>query len=115
MRTWVFIVSLLACGFAQAAERVALVVGNSAYQYAPELPNPLNDATAIKAVLERLGFDVVPAFDQTGNDMRNTLQAFYRKLSGANVALFFYAGHGLQHNGQNYLLPVDAKLETEGI
>ena len=99
---------------AQGAERVALVVGNSVYEHAPELLNPTNDATAISEVLENLGFDVIPAFDQTGNAMRNTLREFYGKLGGAKVALFFYAGHGLQLGGKNYLVPVDAQLKNEG-
>ena len=98
---------------AHAAKRVALVIGNSAYEYAPALKNPRNDAEAISAVLTRLGFDVVEGFDLVHLEFARTVGQFRKKLKDAQVALFFYAGHGLQVNGLNYLAPVDAKLEYE--
>jgi uncharacterized caspase-like protein len=98
---------------ASAERRVALVIGNGAYQAVPALANPANDARALAAALERLGFDVVSGFDLTNADMRRTVRDFAARISGADVAFFFYAGHGLQVAGENYLLPVDADLKSE--
>ncbi|MCP5083657.1 MAG: hypothetical protein GY948_18370 [Alphaproteobacteria bacterium] len=99
---------------AVAAKRVALVVGNSTYQHAAALKNPINDAEAVAETLERLDFDVVKGVDLSHKDFAKTISKFAQKLSkGVNVALFFYGGHGLQLNGQNYLVPVDAELGSE--
>lgn len=98
---------------ASAERRVALVIGNAAYKHAPALANPANDAKAVTAALERLGFEVVSGFDLGNSDLRKTVRSFADKLSGADVALFFYAGHGLQVSGENYLIPVDAAIQTE--
>ena len=98
---------------ASADRRVALVIGQSAYQHAPALANPANDAKAVAAALERLGFDVVSGFDLGNADLRKTVRAFADKLAGADVALFFYAGHGLQVGGENFLIPIDAAIQTE--
>jgi uncharacterized caspase-like protein len=98
---------------ASAAKRVALVIGNSAYESAPALKNPKNDADAISAVLTKLGFDVVKGIDLTHVDFARIVGQFRKKLKGADVGLFFYAGHGLQVNGSNYLAPVDAVLDDE--
>lgn len=98
---------------AQAEKRVALVVGNGAYSSVPALANPSADAEAFGAALQRLGFEVELGIDLDLQGMRRAVQAFSRQLEGADVALFFYAGHGIQVYGQNYLLPVDAALETE--
>jgi uncharacterized caspase-like protein len=92
---------------------VALVVGNSNYTNVPRLPNPRNDASDMIAHLKTMGFDVIPGLDLDRNGFLNTLAAFGRAAEGADVALFFYAGHGLQVNGQNYLVPTDAKVEYE--
>lgn len=102
-------------GWAQpaAAKRVALVVGNSAYEHATALPNPRNDATLIASSLRRLNFDVVSGLDLGFRDFGRKIKEFRRKLEGADVALLFFAGHGLQVKGQNYLIPVDAELEEE--
>ena len=96
-----------------AERRVALVVGNSAYRNTPPLPNPRHDAEAVGAELKRLGFDVDLAVDLDRNAMEQALRRFGDKLEGAQVALFYYAGHGLQFNGVNYLVPVDARLVKE--
>lgn len=96
-----------------AAKRVALVVGNSDYQHATALPNPRNDAKLIAASLQRLNFDVVSGIDLGFRDFGRKLKEFRRKLQGADVALLFFAGHGLQVKGENYLIPVDAELEEE--
>jgi tetratricopeptide (TPR) repeat protein len=94
--------------------RVALVIGNGKYQFAAPLPNPPNDAADIAHALRKLGFDVVEGRDLDRPGMDNAIRQFSRKLDGADIALFFYAGHGLQVNGKNYLVPIDAKLERPG-
>jgi hypothetical protein len=112
---FIFIAVLLAVAFsgaAQAAKRVALVIGNSAYQNATPLKNPLNDATDVAARFRSLQFDVVEGIDLDMDDMRRTVREFVSKTEGAELAVFFYAGHGLQVNGSNYLVPVDANLSS---
>ena len=107
---------LLAAGFVQplaAQERVALVVGNSAYQHIAELRNPGNDAEDLSARLESLGFEVFGGTDLDRRALVEALIRFGRAAEKAEVALFFYAGHGLQVNGQNYLVPIDAMVEFE--
>lgn len=99
---------------AVAAKRVALIVGNSAYEHAAPLNNPVNDAEAVAETLERLDFEIVKGIDLSHRDFAKTISKFAQKLSkGVDVALFFYGGHGLQLNGQNYLVPVDAELGSE--
>jgi TPR repeat protein len=105
---------------AWAETRVALVIGNGAYRHMPQLSNPPNDASDIAAMLTGLGFDVDLGTDLPQMEMQKRLTAFERKASTADVALVFFAGHGLQHaglgpNGQsfNYLLPVDADIQDE--
>lgn len=104
---------LLTLGTASADRRVALVLGNSQYEHAPALINPVRDARAISTRLEQLGFEVVSGFDLTKLQTQETIAQFARQVRGADVALLFYAGHGLQVSGANYLLPVDAALEDE--
>jgi uncharacterized caspase-like protein len=104
---------LVNTGVAVAESRVALVIGNSAYQNTTPLANPLNDARDMTTALKRAGFDVVEALDADKRNVDGALRAFAEKLSTADVALFFYAGHGLQVGAQNYLVPIDAKLERE--
>jgi tetratricopeptide (TPR) repeat protein len=99
---------------AQRERRVALVVGNSAYENAPVLPNPRNDAADIAATLRKLGFDVIDGHDLDRREMEKKIREFSRKIENADLALFYYAGHGLQVTGKNYLVPIDAKLEREG-
>jgi uncharacterized caspase-like protein len=94
--------------------RVALVIGNGAYQYANKLPNPINDAADVAGMLRRLKFDVVEGTNLDRRGMDDAIRQFGRKLEGADLAVFFYAGHGLQVGGKNYLVPVDAKLERPG-
>jgi formylglycine-generating enzyme required for sulfatase activity len=97
---------------ALAERRVALVIGNSAYRHASELTNPRNDAADMAAALKALGFEVVDGIDLDKAGMDGKLREFADRLSGADAALFFYAGHGLQVSGVNYLAPIDARLTT---
>jgi len=94
--------------------RVALVIGNGDYRVAGRLTNPVNDASDMATALRRLGFDVVEGKDLDRRAMDQAIREFGRKLEGADLALFFYAGHGLQVNGKNYLVPIDATLERAG-
>jgi tetratricopeptide (TPR) repeat protein len=91
-------------------KRVALVIGNGGYLNVARLPNPSNDARAIGAALRELGFEVIEGIDLGRAAMEQNLREFLQKSSAAQIALMFYAGHGMQVDGQNYLLPVDAKL-----
>jgi uncharacterized caspase-like protein len=112
--------ALLLCagiGSAQAEKRVALVIGNSAYRSVPALPNPTADARLMSDTLLSLGFFVVGGgaqldLDKPGFD--EALRKFGRELTGADVALFYYAGHGVETHGLNYLVPVDAHPADEG-
>jgi formylglycine-generating enzyme required for sulfatase activity len=103
-----------ACSPACANTRVALVIGNGAYQNAAKLANPANDAGDVAQLLRRVGFDVIDGRDLDQRAMVEKIREFGRKLERADVALFFYAGHGLQVAGKNYLVPIDAKLERPG-
>lgn len=98
---------------AQAANgRVALVMGNAAYRDQP-LRNPVNDARAMARTLRELGFDVMEVLDADKRRMETAVLEFGKKLSPQGVGLFFYAGHGLQVKGRNYLVPVDARIDSE--
>ncbi|MBI3435040.1 MAG: caspase family protein [Proteobacteria bacterium] len=105
---------LLALPALAAPDRVALVIGNSAYRNAAGLANPTNDAADVAQVLRRIGFDVIEGRDLDKRAMEAKILEFGRKLDAANIALFFYAGHGMQVGGKNYLVPTDAKLERAG-
>ena len=98
---------------ATAAGRVALVVGNGTYAHIGRLPNPGNDAVDMAAALRRLGFDVTTVRDADRNAMTDALRVFTRESAGADMSLVFYAGHGLEMDGVNYLVPVDARLERD--
>ncbi len=96
-----------------ADRRVAMVLGNSAYQNVPALGNAATDAKAVAAMLDGLGFEVISGFDLTKVQTQETMARFAKVVRGADIALFFYAGHGMQVSGANYLVPVDAVLEDE--
>ena len=93
--------------------RVALVVGNSTYAHIGRLPNPDNDAADMSAALRRLGFEVTTELDADRVELTEALRAFTRRSAGADVSLVFYAGHGIEMDGVNYLVPVDARLERD--
>ncbi|HLG83088.1 MAG TPA: caspase family protein [Bradyrhizobium sp.] len=98
-------------------QRVALVIGNSNYRNAPQLANPDNDAQSMAQFLNSAGFEVVEATDLTQNDMIKVVQDFSARVQahGPNtVAMVYYAGHGVQLAGENYLVPVDAKVSSAG-
>ena len=96
-----------------ADKRVAFVVGNGAYKNVPALPNPAVDAKSMARMLRNVGFEVVEGSNLSRDKMTEKLLDFGKKAEGADVALFFYAGHGIAVNGTNYLLPVDADLKSE--
>ena len=95
----------------QSEKRVALVIGNSAYQAAPALDNPTTDAHAMAAALKRLGFTVVEGYDLNINEMRAKVREYSEQLSDAGAALLYYAGHGIAMDDDNFLLPTDIVLK----
>ena len=105
---------LLVCQPAWAEKRVALVLANAAYQNVAKLPNPVNDGAVIAATLRNAGFDVVDSRqDLPAAETRRTLRDFADRARDADIAVVYYAGHGIEVDGANYLIPVDAKLERD--
>jgi len=94
-------------------KRLALVIGNSEYQQGGALKNPVNDANLIAQTLQSLGFEVKKIINADLRQMQNAAVEFTDKISNYRVALFYYAGHGVQVDGINYLIPVDAKIDDE--
>jgi uncharacterized protein YigE (DUF2233 family) len=94
--------------------RVALVIGNSAYRHTPKLTNPANDATDLGNALQKLGFRVIRGLNLDKAAFDRKVRDFGIGLKGAEAGVFFYAGHGLQAAGQNYLVPIDARAESTG-
>jgi hypothetical protein len=94
-------------------KRVALVIGNSAYRNVPALPNPPNDASDLAAALNRLGFVVTLITDASFDEMRRSLIALGRDAAGADMAAVYFAGHGMEISGENWLIPVDAELKKD--
>ena len=104
----------LVCQPALADKRVALVLGNSTYQNVAPLPNPVNDGAVIAATLKGAGFDVVDSrHDLPAAETRRALRDFADHARDADIAVVYYAGHGIEVDGTNYLIPVDAKLERD--
>jgi len=97
----------------QRQHRTALIIGNSNYKLADTLANPANDATDIANSLQQLGFDVILIKDADLRQMEDAIEKFNRRLRQGGIGLFYFAGHGLQVDGENYLIPVNAKLERE--
>ena len=106
-------INLLLTPPAFAEKRVALVIGNSAYQHSSRLPNPRNDAEDVAAALRRIGFETILGLDLDRAKMEDATIRFNRAARGADVAIFYYSGHAMQHGGVNYLMPIDAKLTDE--
>ncbi|MDP1865935.1 MAG: caspase family protein [Bradyrhizobium sp.] len=116
IRTAILVILLLVLGHAPALadKRVALTIGNSAYKNAPQLVNPTNDAAAVSALLRSAGFDVVEAKTNLGiSEMRRAISDFSDVASGADIAVVYYAGHGIEVDGSNYLIPTDAMLRRD--
>src|SRR5262249_10309748 len=117
MRFWITALSVAALlvsgNAARADKRVAFVVGNAAYRNVPQLPNPAIDAKAMAGVLRSVGFEVVEGTNLTRDKMTEKLLDFGKRAQGADVAVFFYAGHGIAISGTNYLLPIDADIKSE--
>lgn len=108
-----FGLAFAAAAQAAAERRVALVIGNGAYQNVPALDNPLPDSKAVAASLKRMGFEVVEGYDLRLDAMRTLVGTYAAKLDGAKVALVYFAGHGVSVAGENYLLPTDTVLRNE--
>lgn len=104
---------IFTAGTASAEKRVAFVVGNGTYKNVAALPNPSIDAKAMAAALRNVGFEVVEGSNLTRDKMTEKLLDFGKKAQGADVAVFFYAGHGIAIGGINYLLPIDADIKSE--
>jgi uncharacterized caspase-like protein len=99
---------------ALAEKRVALIIGNSAYQNVPALTNPVNDGAVMSATFKAAGFDVVDyRHDLTARETRRALREFADAARNADIAVVYYAGHGMEVEGSNYLIPVDARLERD--
>lgn len=98
---------------AQADKRVALVIGNSAYQNAPTLPNPARDARAMAAMFQNAGYDVTTAYDMGNLDLKRAIRRFEDAASDSDIAVVYFAGHGIEIHGINYVIPVDARLASD--
>ena len=98
---------------ATSSKRIALVIGNGAYTKAPPLKNPPNDARDMAATLRTLGFDVTSGINTNQRDMKRLIREFGQKLKTGGSGLFYYAGHGVQSKGRNYLIPIDADIQSE--
>jgi uncharacterized caspase-like protein/peptidoglycan hydrolase-like protein with peptidoglycan-binding domain len=110
---WFVFAAVLSATPGHAQNRVALVIGNSAYRNVVRLPNPQNDAADIAASLQRLGFSVTSVRDAAFDDMRRALVRFGRDAQGADMAIVYFAGHGMEIGGENWLIPVDAELRSD--
>ncbi|MBR2687370.1 MAG: caspase family protein [Aquamicrobium sp.] len=113
--TGLILVALTAFGVQAAksdTKRVALVIGNSKYVNAVALPNPANDARLIASTLRNAGFEVIEGVDQDNAGMHGLIGKFTEESYNADLAIIFYAGHGMQVDGKNYLIPVDAELTS---
>ena len=109
----VLLMPVIFCLPAAAEKRVALIIGNSNYAQVPALPNPVNDANDIASALKRAGFEVILGLDVDKREFDTKVRNFADLLENADAAIFFYAGHGLQVSGRNFLLPVDARVQSE--
>jgi hypothetical protein len=104
---------LLGLTAGRAENRVALVVGNSAYRHVPALADPSQDAKALSAAFKRLGFSVKTVLDANLDQLRRAVLEFGRRARGSDMAVIYFAGHGMEMNGENWLFPVDADLKSD--
>lgn len=100
-------------GYSGNEKRLALIIGNGLYEYGGILANPENDATDMASVLEHLGFEVIKHENTDQSTLKRAIDEFGYRLKLYDVGLFFYAGHGIQAKGQNYLIPIDAHIQNE--
>ena len=98
---------------AEAEKRVALVVGNAAYKHYGQLTNPPQDAAAVAETLRRADFEVIEAIDLPRTDFERTLRSYFGRLDDADVSLVYYSGHAVQVGGRNFIVPIDAKIDSE--
>ena len=113
MRLGLLLILLMAAGIAQAERRVAFLVGNADYAYAPDLDNPVRDTALIAETLRGLDFEVAEHRNLNRAEIGRQLSDFLKETEGADVTLFYFAGHGMQYDGRNYLIGTDAQLATE--
>jgi len=106
------VLSMVVFAATALAKRVAMVVGITDYTHSRKLPNARNDAASMTQALQASGFDVVQSLDQDQTEIYDTLDRFYAKASAAETAVFFFAGHGIQFDGVNYLVPKSAELRS---
>ncbi len=99
----------------QHESKFALVIGCSDYEHCGQLANPINDANSFEEKLKKLGFDVIKSINPNQKDLKKAIDEFGEILKGCDVGLFYFAGHGVQVKGINYLLPIDANLKTEKV
>jgi uncharacterized caspase-like protein len=105
---------LLSSAEAASGARVALVIGNSAYQHAGRLPNPVRDAESMAGLFRTAGFDVVQARNDVSNlELKRAIRDFTETAKASDIAVIFFAGHGIEVGGTNYLIPVDARLAKD--
>jgi len=109
----ILLLAALPPGSARAAERVALIIGNNDYSYAPKLNNAVNDAKGVAAALRQGGYQVIEAYDLTAAATDDVLDAFVGNLDGAAIGIVYYAGHGIQYQGTTYLVPIDVDLKDD--
>ena len=111
LRILSIVLAMFWAGHAFASKRVALVIGNAKYSGIAALSNPINDAPDMAQALRNIGFEVMERTNVSMGDFNNVLADFSRMSQGADTALFFYAGHGVQYEGKSYLLPVDITVQ----
>ncbi len=103
----------LPAGTALAEKRIALVIGNAAYKHFGTLANPVQDVAGVAETLRAADFEVIEAVDQSHPELERTVRGFLGRLDGADVSLIYYSGHAVQVGGRNFVIPIDAKLESE--
>ncbi len=111
-KTLLALILLILVPFPALAEKVALVIGMGAYQHVVQLKNTINDARNVGATLEKAGFKVTYAIDASQTELLDTMQTFSFDAETADIALIYYAGHGVEASGENYLIPVDAQVKS---
>ena len=114
---YIMVLGLFSLGYSERGiqvqdKRIALVIGNGAYKSSP-LANPVNDANDIASALKGCNFEVIKSINATRKDMRKAIRTFGDEINKGAVGLFYYAGHGIQVDGENYLVPIGAEVYTE--